>query len=339
MNHSDTLEQIIKSHIHLNPPSSTGWWTCVHSGCGDRGHKGPRAAFMFTDDSVIFHCFNCAIKTKYVPSDSRGMSPTMQTILQDFGILQTEWQGILLKNLSNSSTPQNKNAHIQQNIEPNTIILPDHFYLLSDANNNDKWAKIANTYLQDRGIDSTLYPFMLSHPSKIKRIHKWHERIIIPIYKDDNLIFYQGRDLTNTKARKYMSSSTPKNKVLGGFERLFIHPSDPLYVVEGWFDAESINGVAIIGNELSLPQIEWLDRSPRQKVYIPDKTGDGQRAALVALSRGWNISTPDIGNCKDMNDAVNKYGKLYTMNTLATNTTNGFLANTNLRIYCEQNHK
>jgi hypothetical protein len=109
-----------------------------------------------------------------------------------------------------------------------------------------------------------------------------------------------------------------------------------LYIVEGIFDAMSIDGVAIIGNEITDAQIEWLNRSRRKKVYIPDRFGDGRRVALDCLEHGWSISTPDIGSCKDMNEAVKKYGKMYVMKSIAENTADGLVAETKLRIYSEQ---
>lgn len=140
--------------------------------------------------------------------------------------------------------------------------------------------------------------------------------------------------------KKYESPSTAKDKVLYGFEKIFEHVDTPIYVIEGFFDAVAVDGVAIIGNELSDAQIQWLNRSQRKKVYIPDRTGDGQRSAKKALELGWSISTPDIGqSCKDMSDAVHKYGKMYVMKSLADNTADGFIASTNLGIYCEQKRR
>ena len=69
-------------------------------------------------------------------------------------------------------------------------------------------------------------------------MRKWLKRIIIPMYKNSNLIFYQGRDLSGTAQKKYQSPSTDAAKVLYGFDNLHNYKvNEPLYVVEGWFDA------------------------------------------------------------------------------------------------------
>jgi DNA primase len=134
--------------------------------------------------------------------------------------------------------------------------------------------------------------------------------------------------------KKFESPSDPKDRVIYGFDRLFEKTDVPLYIVEGWFDAHVIDGVALLGNELSSAQIKWLNKSQRKKVYIPDRFGDGQRIAENALSVGWSVSTPDIGNCKDVNEAVHKYGRMFVMKTIADNTADGLDAATRLGVYC-----
>ena len=81
-------------------------------------------------------------------------------------------------------------------------------------------------------------------------------------------------------------------------------------------------------------QIKWLERSRRQKVIIPDRWGDGYRLAEQAIRLGWSVSYPDIGSCKDVNEAIMKYGKLYTFKTIRDNICSDFEAESRLGIYC-----
>ena len=338
---SKTLEEVIRQYIPMQPfPASTGWHPVLCKVCHDHGRKGMRGGFKFDGETVAYHCFNCgpAMNTIYDPVESKGMPRKMRQVLTDFGVPEDEWQQVLLTNLAFQQAGT-KGEVIKQleSIEPKELEMPDNFYFLKDATTDDKWAEVARWYLNDRGVDPDSYPFLIVTPTKDKFRKKWNGRLIIPAYKDSKLIFYQGRDLTNSKLKKYESPSTPKDKVLYGFDKIFDHTETPLYVVEGFFDAEAIDGIAIVGNEMSEAQIQWLNRSKRTKVYVPDKTGDGQRSAKKALEQGWSVSTPDIGsNCKDMSDAVNKYGKMYVMKTLTENTVTGFIAHTNLGVYCEQ---
>jgi hypothetical protein len=238
-------------------------------------------------------------------------------------------------------------------INPKELPLPDHFYSLSEveeSGNEDKWAEVAKAYLESRRIDYTQYPFYLSTgiPTKylgpesqkavfIRQAQKWTKRIIIPIYKDGKLVFYQGRDMTGKALKKYESPSISKDRVIFGFDQLFVDDDRPLYVMEGFFDAFPINGVALLGNELTEPQINWLNKSKREKVYIPDRFGDGLKNALKAVQEGWSVTTPEIGDCKDVNDAIVKYGQLYVHDTLKEQTRKGgFEAETALKLYCKK---
>jgi hypothetical protein len=339
---SADLEQIIRQHVHLPPvPTGTGWYPVLCKVCNDRGHKGKRGGFRFDiGGNVGYHCFNCNHAAVYDPAIHTNMPRKMVKVLRAFSIPDEEWQQVLFAALEHRdvhgvpSLPSNTNQRVS--IEPPEIPLPENFYPLRAATSTDKWATIASAYLEDRGVDPTGYPFMLAHKANEEKMKKWLGRVIIPIYKKDKLIFYIGRDLTGTKLKKYESPPVSRDKVICGFDRLFETPDLPLYIVEGWFDAYAIGGVAIIGNELSDAQIQWLNRSPRKKVYIPDRLGNGNIAAEQALRQGWYISTPDIGSdCKDMSDAVRTYGKLFVMKTIADNTATGFEAEVNLGVYCK----
>jgi DNA primase len=158
----------------------------------------------------------------------------------------------------------------------------------------------------------------------------------MPIYKNNNLIYYIGRALYDAE-KKYETPAVAKERILFGYDKLFDYEDkSPLFVIEGWFDAFAIGGVAILGNVITDAQRQWLDRSPREKIYIPDRFGDGRRAAEQALDFGWSISTPDIGSdSKDMDEAVLKYGKIYVIKTILEHkTSDKDAAMTYLGNYC-----
>ena len=96
-----------------------------------------------------------------------------------------------------------------------------------------------------------------------------------------------------------------------------------------------IQGVSVFGNHMTPNQIKWLKQSSRQKVIIPDRFGDGHLLAEQALELDWAVSYPDIGSCKDVNDAIVKYGMLYTLKTISDNICLDFEAEARLGIYCE----
>jgi hypothetical protein len=224
-------------------------------------------------------------------------------------------------------------------LEPVEIPLLPFFYRLTD-DKEDEWCQEAIYYLTNRNIDWTQYPFYCVKKADHPDNKKWYGRLIIPVYKDGKLIFYQGRDLVDFHQKKYLSATTPRDNVLYGYDNLFSPTQDPLYVVEGWFDAYALQGVALFGNKLTQQHIMWLNRSNRPKVIIPDRVGDGYLLAEQAIKLGWKISTLDKNdNCKDVNDSIHKHGLLYTLRTILNNTVEGTCATIMTNMYCEGKRK
>lgn len=335
---SNKLEQIIRQYVSLPAyPNSKGWFPVLCKVCNDRGHKGKRAAFNFDIAGTGYNCFNCGHKAVYDPIKDEALSDSMKMVLRSFNVPETEWGVVLYDALvarhNGVGHPTTTLAPV--NYDPDEIQLPAFFYKLVD-DPKDEIAQYAIEYLwRERKIKWADYPFMLSANGLPN--NKWYGRLIIPIYKDGKCIFYTGRDLTDTKTRKYETPSVQKDNILFGFDQLkpTAPRSLPLYIVEGWFDAFNIEGVAVFGNRLTKGQIYWLNTSPRPKVVIPDRTGDGHQLALTALDLGWSISTPDVGQSKDMSEAVKKYGLMYVLNSIREHTSSGLEARTKLGVYCE----
>lgn len=339
------LEDTIRQYITLDPATTNDWHAVLCKVCNDAGRKGKRAGFRFDLGGVVgYHCFNCNHKAKYDPATSKHLSKAMKEVLTSFNIPadvveQINFQALKMRELFINPSGAPTSAPIL-NIEPTVVPLPSHFYPLNSAGPNDAWAQLACTYLElDRGVDPNSYPFFMAEKTGDPVLDRWFKRVIIPIYKNDELIFYIGRDLTGKNIKKYLSPSYSKEKVVYGYSELFRQTDEPLYIVEGWFDALAVDGVAILGNEISQAQATWLNRSNRKKVYIPDRSGNGQMAAEQALELGWSVATPGINtwskDIKDMNDAVQKYGKMFVMKSLAETTADGFTAQVNLGMYCQ----
>lgn len=326
-----TIRELIELNVRLDRPNTRGWYPCVHQGC-DHGRKGNRAAFLFPDDdSAIFKCYNCGTITGYAPARDRLVNQKMRKVLSDFFIPDDEIRNIELQHFAENKEEYETQEKERIKIEPDEIEVPDYFYFLDDAKPEDKWAQVAKAILESRAIDPDSYPFMLS--SKV--YDKWHKRIIIPVYKQGKLIYYSGRDMTDRAKKKYENPDVEKFKVLFGFKEIFEYTDKPIYIVEGVMDALPLpNMVALMGNEISEAQIEWLNKTHRQKIYVPDRWGNGKPPALKAISLGWSISTPEIGDVKDLNDAVVKYGKLYVIKTLGENIHSGEIARIMLGLYC-----
>lgn len=295
---------------------------------------------MFEGDITRYHCFNCPINASFDPAEDDQLSSNMQRVLRAYGFVEADWNHILFDQMvkgHNGASVKRAAAVRAVEHEPPVVELPSFFYPLTD-DPSDEIGQYAIEYLKyERGIDWKDYPFMLAKPGNHPLNKRWMGRVIIPFYKGGNLIYYQGRDLTGKSNMKYRSQAESKSSVMYGYDNILSQTQDksPLYITEGWFDAFPIGGVAVLGNTFTESQIYWLNRTNRQKIVVPDRRGKGYLLGLEALRRGWAISTPDIGDCKDINEAVVRFGLLYVLDALREHIYTDFDASVMLRIYCE----
>jgi DNA primase len=87
-----------------------------------------------------------------------------------------------------------------------------------------------------------------------------------------------------------------------------------LFVVEGIFDALSIDAVAVLHNDINSKQIQLIKNLGKTVTVIPDQDLAGMKLVERAIELGWAVSMPDWPNgIKDVNDAVITMGRLATI--------------------------
>ena len=86
--------------------------------------------------------------------------------------------------------------------------------------------------------------------------------------------------------------------------------------MEGIFDALSIGGLAVMHNTISDAQARLIRSLDREITVIPDQDRAGLELIDRAVELGWAVSIPNWEGCKDVNDAVKKYGRLGTLLTI-----------------------
>jgi DNA primase len=94
-------------------------------------------------------------------------------------------------------------------------------------------------------------------------------------------------------------------------------------VVEGIFDALSLNACALTHNTINPEQVELLAQLNRRIIFVPDRDKTGLETCDRALELGYSVSIPNwSAEVKDVNDAVCRYGRLPTLlSILQTATT------------------
>jgi len=328
------LEQLIKTYIALGDLTPSGWYPVRCLVCNDHAHK-KRGGFKFEANKITYHCFNCPALGAYEPSSK--LSDAMRDILLAFGIPQEEISKIVFNDLKQNKTAKPVEPRSDVVLYPKEIAFPSYFVKL-DYNPNDSFSKLAEEHLQTkRSMSLKDYPFYTGKSNGTPESKQWVSRLIIPFFFESKLIFYQGRDMTDNSNRlKYLSSAVGRSNIVYGMDEIYRKTDDPLYVVEGFFDAYHLNGVAVLGNEISAEHIKILNRTPRKKVALPDRKGDGHLLAIHALRQGWSVGMPEIGDCKDICEAVAKYGKLYVLQSIIENTFAGVKAEAAVKMFCEK---
>jgi hypothetical protein len=165
----------------------------------------------------------------------------------------------------------------------------------------------AISYVSDRNLNPYSNDFYWTPVSG------WNDRVVIPFRFQGRIVGYTARKITEGKP-KYISDQTPG--YVFNLDRQ--HDLRQFVVVcEGPVDALSVDGVAILGADIMDKQAMFINKLNREVVLLPDRDKDGARSVERAIELGWSVSMPDFGDCKDANDAVRKYGRIWTLQQIA----------------------
>jgi hypothetical protein len=317
-----TVEQLIQRHVHFKL-GSTGWLTGKCPLCND--YKD-RAGFKFSSDGGAYNCFNCSTTARFV--DGQPLSKKMREILLAFGATKDE-----LSEVSNAGffRPVEKNISLasvtQINTDTPTVNLPKGSMRLGHSEFIDYQVKLVQ-YLISRRIPIDSYPFYFSLEEKMLN------RIIIPYYRNGNIIYWQARSIDPLAKRRYENCPASKEAAIFNMDRLNHHSDGPLFVCEGVFDAFICKGVAILGSKLTAAKKQLLAASRRRLVFVIDKDQNGAKLGMDALSNGWEIVFVPNG-AADINKSAERFGSIWTINELMKNITSGDDAYLQIKLKCK----
>jgi DNA primase len=69
-------------------------------------------------------------------------------------------------------------------------------------------------------------------------------------------------------------------------------------------------------NNLSDHQAQLIEDLNIEPIVIPDKDKAGLQLVERAADYGWSVSFPEWEDCKDVSDAVMKYGRLFAIHSI-----------------------
>jgi len=302
---------------HKKTPS--GWVSfdapcCVYNG-ETRDTKQRGGIMENPDGTVSYHCFNCGYTTSYVPG--RNISFKMRKLMRWLGMPDSEITRLSLEAL------KIKEDHVvdetQRSFNRPTFEIKDLPVGARPIMECADWKALepsgldsdlfgAVEYILSRGLDIQDYNFMWTPEGSYKK------RLIIPFYYQGNIVGYTARKIGDGSP-KYITDSQPGyvfNLDRQGWHRKYC------FVVEGPFDAISIDGIAVLRNDINDQQAMLINALRRQVIVVPDTDKAGMELVNSALDNEWGVAFPEWSDVKDINEAVQKYGKVYVLKKIVS---------------------
>ena len=281
--------------------TSSGWISfnapcCEHNGeSRDRRQRGGMKA---TEQGWSYHCFNCGYTASFVLG--RNLTFKARKLLQWMNVPQEEIERINLESLKHKSIEgllgeRQQVADRLQGIEFEDRDLPADTQPLNES---------AEEYLRDR-LAPLDYPFLYKTMPR--------PGIVIPFTHNNQVVGHTTR---------FLDDRTPK--YIQDIQHGYVFGTDlqgadwqSVIVVEGVFDALSINGLAVLHAEINDAQVKLIRSLGRDVVVVPDQDEAGMKLVDRAVELGWSVSMPEWPqDVKDVNDAVIKLGKLGALLTI-----------------------
>lgn len=303
--------------------SQNGWISgnavcCSHN--GETADTRGRGGFITNNGSISYSCFNCGYKASFQPG--RHLTFKFRKLLawlgaDDLTVRRLVIEAVRLKDLV---APEELEKIVEEEIQYEARNLPE------GAVSFDEWSTFLAVhgdgyvvpdrvvrgvhYVNHRQIDINKYKFYVTD----NEAYNLHRRIIVPYYYKNLLVGYTARTWEPDVKPKYWSSH-PADFVFNLDNQM---PDSKFVIVcEGPFDAMAIDGVSVSGSEISDTQVEQIDRLQREVIVVPDTDRAGRKLVDRAIEAGWTVSFPIWHEtCKDINEAVIKYGKLFVLKSI-----------------------
>ena len=282
--------------------TASGWISfnapcCIHR--GDSQDKRQRGGIKpGADGSWSYHCFNCGYTASFVLG--RNLTFKARKLLEWMNVPQEEIERINLESLKHKSIEgllgeRQEVMQKLQSIEFEDKDLPAETQELNE---------FAKEYLQKRCVPLD-YPFLYKTMPR--------RGVVIPFTHNNQVVGHTTR---------FMDDRTPK--YIQDIQPGYVFGTDLQHtdwqlaiVVEGVFDALSINGLAVLHAEINDAQVRLIRSLGREVVVVPDQDEAGMRLVDRAVELGWAVSMPEWPEgVKDVNDAVIRLGRLGTLLTI-----------------------
>ena len=299
----DILSVIPGKHKH----TSSGWVSfnavcCQHN--GERADKRKRGGIKPDGENWSYHCFNCGYKASF--KLGRTLSFKTRKLLAWMGVDQNTISALNLESLRHKDISQLAQDRTQTKLTKvtfNKLELPEELRLIEESDQQYV------DYLESRAVDPGDYPYMISPDQKGRQA----ERIVIPYTYDGVIVGWSARYLDDRQP-KFINEQ--QQGYVFGTDLQQDHWTQAI-VVEGIFDALSLNCLAVLHNDINAKQAQVIASLRKDITVVPDQDEAGLKLVDRAVELGWAVSMPEWHpGVKDVNDAVKRYGRLGTLITI-----------------------
>ncbi len=317
------IQNTILNSLPANKKKTPSGWIsfnapcCIHN--GETQDKKKRGGIMTSADRTLsYHCFNCGYKASYILG--RRLTQKMRTFMGYIGIPDNTIKKLAIEAMRHEEGDVKYER--RKFITFNKKELPkgakrleawlEKYTTLSSTEQNNIDSLL--NYVSSRGIGADWYDFMYS----TNTFWNVNKRLLIPFYWRGDIVGFTGRMFEQSEKVKYYTDVQPGyvfNMDAQDWTRKFV------IVTEGPFDAITISGVSILGSEINDIQQELINNLNRQVIVVPDRDAPGEKLINQAIDFGWSVSFPEWdNNVLDVADAVKKYGRLFTIQSILKST-------------------
>ena len=307
----NTFTSLLPSKKKTSP---SGWVSfsgecCVHN--NESQDKRGRAGIAGGGDGVLsYHCFNCGFKAHWKPG--YHLTYKVRKLFQWFGADEKTIKGLQIEALRLKEYAEEigeieevEEVTFEEKQFPNDSETLLHW--IHNPGKHEEQIVAITEYAISRGLESHLAHLRWS-PSRAGNLN---QRLIIPFYYKGKFVGYTGRAINDNIQPKYMNHMQPGyvfNIDQQTRERKIV------LVMEGPIDALKIGGVGINSNMINDTQADLLDSLGKDVIVVPDQDNAGSKIIDTAIEYGWGVAFPDWDkDVKDVSDAIDTYGKLYTL--------------------------
>ncbi len=316
----NSIQQSISGFIPVKRKTTPSGWISFNAPCcvhrGERPDNRGRGGIIFDGSGMHYHCFNCGFKTGWAPGMHLGYQ--VRKLLQWLGANDTEIKRLVLEALRLKETTDTLgfSTEHKQAIEFDQMALPNNvdLHIPPHASGFEYPFDFVQCYryIVDRCVLGE-HDFRWCAETSLHM----NSRVIIPFYWNKKVVGWTARAIDNDIKPKYYTQC-PASYVFNVDRQK--QDSQVVIVCEGVFDAISIGAVSVLGSEVNEQQLDIIDSIGKQVVVVPDSDAKGQQLIDQAIEFGWSVSFPLwLETCKDINEAVQKYGKLFVVKDIMSN--------------------